>query len=168
MSSIHIGSPDYPASLHGNQDCRCNVIGQPGFHMTLTLQTISLGMHKGLCHDWLKLDFPGYPGNKLVTCGHQQHQEKVLQLMKHQLGLHFHTARGTHPDNLQGFHIIIKGMIFGIFGGWSFAANVDPDPDSKVRGANMGPIWWAPCWCHEPCYLGIYVVYGVTRPQWVN
>ena len=28
-------------------------------------------------------------------------------------------------------------------------------PDSKVRGANMGPIWrWAPCWPHELCYLG--------------
>ena len=35
-----------------------------------------------------------------------------------------------------------------------------PPPDSKVQGANMGPIWgrqeprWAPCWPHELCYLG--------------
>ena len=28
-------------------------------------------------------------------------------------------------------------------------------PDSKVPGANMGPIWWAPCWPHELCYLGM-------------
>ena len=34
-------------------------------------------------------------------------------------------------------------------------------PDSKVHGANMGPIWgpsgprWAPCWPHELCYLGM-------------
>ena len=32
-------------------------------------------------------------------------------------------------------------------------------PDSKVHGANMGPTCpvgprWAPCWPHEPCYLG--------------
>ena len=34
-------------------------------------------------------------------------------------------------------------------------------PDSKVHGANMGSTWgppdgsrWAPCWTHEPCYLG--------------
>ena len=27
-------------------------------------------------------------------------------------------------------------------------------PDSKVHGANMGPVGprWAPCWPHEPCY----------------
>ena len=37
--------------------------------------------------------------------------------------------------------------------------------DSKVHGANMGPTWgptgpmWAPCWPHEPCYLG---------SQWCN
>ena len=31
-------------------------------------------------------------------------------------------------------------------------------PDSKAHGANVGPNWtgprWAPCWPHEPCYLG--------------
>ena len=29
-------------------------------------------------------------------------------------------------------------------------------PDSKVHVANIGPTWvlWAPCWPHEPCYLG--------------
>ena len=36
----------------------------------------------------------------------------------------------------------------------------DVYPDSKFHGANMGPTWilstrrWAPCWPHEPCYLG--------------
>ena len=31
-------------------------------------------------------------------------------------------------------------------------------PDSKVHGANMGPIWGRqdPCWPHELCYLGTY------------
>ena len=31
-------------------------------------------------------------------------------------------------------------------------------PDSKVHGANVGPIWCRqdPGWPHEPCYLGIY------------
>ena len=30
-------------------------------------------------------------------------------------------------------------------------------PDSKVHGANMGPVGprWAPCWPHEPCYQGL-------------
>ena len=30
------------------------------------------------------------------------------------------------------------------------------NPDSKIHGANMGPIWVlsAPCWPHEPCYQG--------------
>ena len=27
------------------------------------------------------------------------------------------------------------------------------DPDSKVHGAKMGPMW-APCWPHDLCYLG--------------
>ena len=49
----------------------------------------------------------------------------------------------------------------------------DPDPDSKVHGANMGPIWgqhgahlgpvgprWATCWPHEPCYQGLYIETG--------
>ena len=31
-------------------------------------------------------------------------------------------------------------------------------PDSKVYGAHMGPTGprWAPCWPHEPCYLGCH------------
>ena len=41
-------------------------------------------------------------------------------------------------------------------------------PDSKVHGANMGPIWgrprWAPCWPHEPCYLGCL---GTDRQQYI-
>ena len=38
--------------------------------------------------------------------------------------------------------------------------HTDNYPDSKVHGANMGPIWgrktqMGPCWPHELCYLGI-------------
>ena len=70
------------------------------------------------------------------------------------------------------------------------------DPDSKVRGANMGPTWvlsashgahlgpvsprWAPCWPHEPCYQGMikktshgidlalpkYLDFSVRRVEW--
>ena len=48
---------------------------------------------------------------------------------------------------------------------------------SKVHGANMGPTWvlvvprWAPCWPHEPCYMGIahglngILVYPQHRPS---
>ena len=37
--------------------------------------------------------------------------------------------------------------------GWRITST---HPDSKVHGANMGPIWdrQAPCLSHEPCYLG--------------
>ena len=33
-------------------------------------------------------------------------------------------------------------------------------PDSKVHGAHLGPIGprWAPCWPHEPCYLGWHLL----------
>ena len=41
---------------------------------------------------------------------------------------------------------------------WSPGCHFDSlHPDSKVHGANMGPIWgprWAPCWPHKFCYLG--------------
>ena len=43
-------------------------------------------------------------------------------------------------------------------------------PDSKVHGANMGPIrgrqcpgGWAPCWPHGPCYLGQLIVVGLWQ-----
>ena len=37
-------------------------------------------------------------------------------------------------------------------------------PDSNVHGANMGPTWvlLAPCWPHEPCFLGYHI--SVTKP----
>ena len=33
------------------------------------------------------------------------------------------------------------------------------NPNSKVHGASMGPtgLRWAPCWPHEPCYLGRHI-----------
>ena len=33
-----------------------------------------------------------------------------------------------------------------------------PIPDSKFYGAHLGPTEprWAPCWPHEPCYLGLF------------
>ena len=47
---------------------------------------------------------------------------------------------------------------------WSIANFLHNFFDNKVHGVNMGPIWgrqdpgrppgWAPCWPHEPCYLG--------------
>ena len=38
-------------------------------------------------------------------------------------------------------------------------------PDSKVHGAHLGTTGprWAPCWPHEPCYLGPH-----TSPSWVS
>ena len=37
-------------------------------------------------------------------------------------------------------------------------------PDSKVHGAHLGPTGprWAPCWCHELCYLGGFCYNGIT------
>ena len=40
-------------------------------------------------------------------------------------------------------------------------------PDSKVHGANVGHIWatgprWAPCWPHQPCYLGGHKYHDLT------
>ena len=33
---------------------------------------------------------------------------------------------------------------------------INTSPDSKVHGANMGPVGprWTPCWPYEPCYQG--------------
>ena len=55
-----------------------------------------------------------------------------------------------------------------------FIIIVKNSPDSKVHGANMevhlgltGPRW-APCWPHEPCYLGAYsnlVLWHQTNPR---
>ena len=40
-------------------------------------------------------------------------------------------------------------------------------PDSKAHGANMGPTWVlsAPCWPHEPCYLGLHALQVMTEYQ---
>ena len=36
------------------------------------------------------------------------------------------------------------------------------DPDNKVHGVNKGPIWWAPCWPHEPCFQGnLYIPWNI-------
>ena len=50
------------------------------------------------------------------------------------------------------------------FESYIIQANCQFYPDSKVHGANMGPIWgrhlgptgprWTLCWPHELCYLG--------------
>ena len=44
-------------------------------------------------------------------------------------------------------------------------------PDSKVRGANMGPTgpWWAPCWPNESCYLCTPAKWmiAVDTEQWI-
>ena len=47
------------------------------------------------------------------------------------------------------WHCFCKCQTQGNFGS-------ENTPDSKVHGANMEPTWeWqAPCWPHEPCYLG--------------
>ena len=41
--------------------------------------------------------------------------------------------------------------------GLNFMRHTITYPDSKIRGAYLGPPGprWAPCWLHEPCYLGI-------------
>ena len=50
------------------------------------------------------------------------------------------------------------------------------NPDSKVRGAHLGPVGprWAPCWHHEPCYQGscwkclfeLPVIWDTTKFMW--
>ena len=55
---------------------------------------------------------------------------------------------------------IIYGQECGKLCGYKRVISVCSYPDSKVHGANMGPILgltgprWAPCWPHELCYLG--------------
>ena len=35
------------------------------------------------------------------------------------------------------------------------------------HGAHLGPTgtWWAPCWPHEPCYLGMHVFKVISVPS---
>ena len=55
---------------------------------------------------------------------------------------------------------------------WVWAQKWGVLPDSKVCGASMGPTGprWAPCWPHEPCYLGYSSVHYVFCYQyfWFN
>ena len=65
--------------------------------------------------------------------------------------IRFNTHK-RHPIS----HCHVRGMRCLLWGfGWKLTL------DSKVHGANkMGPVVprWAPCWSHEPCYLGYLII----------
>ena len=46
-------------------------------------------------------------------------------------------------------------------------------PDSRIHGANMGPLGpvgprWVPCWPHQPCYQGYWTTKSMTLKHHVS
>ena len=109
--SVMVTSPNYPSVLPGNTDCQCNVSGSVGQPIIMFILDISLGMHQELCHDWLKVEFPSHVGSQLVTCGYLKQPDKALQMKRHEMIMHFHTARGVLDVFLVGFQIKLKGKV---------------------------------------------------------
>ena len=112
---LEIRSPNYPSSLPGDRDCRCDVIGPPSGHVTVVLEEVSLGMHQKMCHDWLAVVVPGHYDDKLVACGDVKDADKVVQPGGNKLSVQFHTAKGMHPENLKGFKVNVRSKEIMIY-----------------------------------------------------
>lgn len=90
-TSLEIKSSNFPDTLVGDLNCRCDVIGPKTGHLTILLHDISLGMHQTMCHDWLAVVVPGHYDRKVVACGHLNGANKVCSC-------NFKTLQQKSPD----------------------------------------------------------------------